>query len=92
MESLEIAIARVEEKVVAIDKRINGSIDDIKKHIEHGQAWRIAIVGVSVGLVLQTIALAFMWGKLVNTVEFNTRRLNIIEDLHRVQEDGRTQT
>jgi hypothetical protein len=85
-EQLIVDIATIKERTIAIDDRINGSIDDIKKHIEHGQAWRIGICGVAVGLVLQTVALAFMWGRLVNTVEFNTRRLNIIEDLHRIDE------
>lgn len=57
-------ICRIDETTQSLDKRINGSIDDIRKHIEHGQAWRVGIIGVGAMLVVQIIAFAYMQGQL----------------------------
>ena len=48
---LRTAIAVVENKITNVDKRINGSIDDIKSHIAAGSKWRLAIVIALVGLL-----------------------------------------
>jgi hypothetical protein len=80
--NLMSGVVRIEEKVVAIDKRINGSIDDIHDHIKAGIAYRIGIISVAAMLVIQTITLAFMWGQLCRTVEVNSGRIAAIENLH----------
>lgn len=72
----------IKERVITIDKRINGSIDDIQKHIEHGQGWRAGIIGVALMVIIQTLILASMWGRLCKTVEVNSERVKAIEDLH----------
>jgi hypothetical protein len=79
-------IAQIKEKVFSIDKRINGSIDDITKHIEHGQAWRIAIVGnfvtIFVLVAVQVGIFLFLWGQLTHQVMINTDRITQVENLH----------
>lgn len=62
-------------KVEAIDKRINGSIDDIHDHIKSGQGWRMGIMGLAGMLLIQILVFASMWGKLTNIVETNTRQV-----------------
>jgi hypothetical protein len=73
-------------KIDALDKRINGSINDIEKHIERGSAWRIAIVCSAVGwiiaLAIQVAGFCYMWGQLTKMVEINTGRISAIEILH----------
>jgi hypothetical protein len=81
-DDLLVTITRIDTTLLNVDKRINGSIDDIKKHIEHGQAWRMGIIGVAAMVIIQTLVLSSMWGKLVRTVEVNTGRIDGLEDLH----------
>ncbi len=61
-------VSRIDERTISIDKRINGSIDDIEKHIERGTSWRIGILGVAVGLIIQVIAFAYMYGQICQKV------------------------
>ena len=61
-------VSRIDERTIAIDRRINGSIDDIEKHIERGTSWRIGILGVAVGLIIQVIAFAYMYGQVCQKV------------------------
>jgi hypothetical protein len=68
-------LARIEERVINIDKRINGSIDDIKVHIEHGNRWRLAITSVALSLILAIISGVFAYGKLCGLVEDNTQEI-----------------
>jgi hypothetical protein len=75
-------IAVIKTTTEAIDKRINGSIDDIHDHIKAGSNWRLGIVGVGVMVIIQTLALSFMWGQLCRTVEINSGRITAMEDLH----------
>ena len=68
-------LARVEERVIAIDRRINGSIDDVKAHIEHSGKWRIGIAGVAIGLIVSIMSAVFFYGKLCSVVEDNTEEI-----------------
>ena len=79
-------VVRVEEKVNSINSRINGSIEDIQNHIEHGVAWRIAIVGNAIMIVV-TVALQigvflYLWGQLTKQVEINGSRIECLERIH----------
>jgi hypothetical protein len=74
-------LARVEERLIAIDKRINGSIEDIEKHIEHGGKWRASIIGVGSGLVLAVIGWVFAYGQIAKQVEVNTEKWAKAEDV-----------
>ena len=78
----EADIEVIKTTVINLDKRINGSIDDIEKHISSGKGWRVGIVGVAVMIIIQTITLASMWGRLCRTVEVNTVRIFDLEVLH----------
>ena len=68
-------LARIEERLISVDKRINGSIDEIKTHIEHGNRWRLAIAGVAFSLLLSIISGVFAYGKLCGLVEDNTQEI-----------------
>lgn len=81
-------LARIEEKIIAVDKRINGSIEEIEKHIEHGRSWRVAIIGVAGMVIIQSFLFASMWGKLCNMVDRNSSLLDkIIEIRPKIAED-----
>jgi hypothetical protein len=62
--NLRVATARIEERVINIDKRINGSIDDIHDHIKHGQNWRMSIVGTIVGVLITVGSAIYYYGEL----------------------------
>ena len=61
---IKVSQARLEERQVAIDKRINGSIDDIKIHIEHGGKWRLAVVGAVVILLINIGTGLYQYGRI----------------------------
>ena len=65
----------IKEKIIGVDARINGSIDDIKKHIEHGQAWRMSIVGVFIVIIIQIGTFVYLWGGVTEIVKKNTDHL-----------------
>lgn len=71
-------LARIEERLIAVDKRINGSIDDIKHHIENSRSRNLAIVLTFISAFL-TIFFTYgnakqEYGKLEQQVEVNTGR------------------
>ena len=68
----------IKTTVVNLDKRINGSIDDIQKHISAGQNWRIGIIGVAVMLILQIISFAYLFGHLASVVDDNTKEIAML--------------
>lgn len=68
-------LARIEERQIAIDDRINGSIDAIKEHIDHGHRWRTAIIGIFVAIIIQVVTFAYVYGNLAKTVSINERTL-----------------
>jgi hypothetical protein len=81
-------LVRVEERLIAVDKRINGSIADIEKHIEHGAKWRLSIIGVASALILAVIGWVYAYGQIAKQVEVNTDKLIKQED---IKETVRTQ-
>lgn len=76
-------IAIIKTTTSNLDKRINGSIDDIKHHIESGSAWRMSIVGLALTLILtvgvQVGAFLYLWGQISKQVEVNTARIYDLE-------------
>ncbi len=65
-------LCRIEERLIAVDKRINGSIESIGKHIDQGTKWRLSIiVAVALGLVA--------WGESKRQINVNTDRLTRTE-------------
>jgi len=72
-------LVRIEERQIAIDRRINGSIDAVEKHIEHGTKWRLAIVVAFIGLVGVFLGSIKGLGKAEKQIEVNTGRLDRLE-------------
>lgn len=72
-------VASTKATVIAMDRRINGSIDDFVNHIEHGHKWRATIVTVATVVVLEVIAFSFMFGKVSEAV-------GTLKTQHRVQQ------
>ena len=69
-----LILARIEERLIAVDKRINGSIDAIQEHIQHGTKWRLAIVVVALGLITFAVNRIEAQAKTNQLVEINTQR------------------
>lgn len=67
------SVARTEQKVESLDKRINGSMEAIREHIKQGSVWRGGIVGIAITVVLQLVAFSFAYGTLYKTVAVNER-------------------
>ena len=65
-------IAVIRNTLTAVDRRINGSIDDIKEHIEHGSKWRMAIIGVAGMVILNIILFSYGYGNIEGTVKRNS--------------------
>lgn len=78
---LEIAIntavdaAETKADVKSLDKRINGAMGKIATHIDHGKKWRVTIAVIGVGVVLNVIAFAYVFGRLAEAVEGNTAKI-----------------
>ena len=75
---LVTTLARIEERLIAVDKRINGSINDIQHHIENSRSRNLAIVLTFISAFL-TIFFTYgntkqEYGKLEQQVDVNTGR------------------
>lgn len=70
--------ARIEGTVVALDTRINGSIDMFYDHIKQGKGWRSIIAGIVIALIMQFVGFAFVFGRMDKTLEVNERVLQRI--------------
>jgi len=73
------SLARIEERLISVDKRINGSIDDITKHIEHGSKWRLAICGLVLGFIIFIYGIITSQAKTNQLVEINTEKWKVLE-------------
>ncbi len=76
-------LARIEERLIAVDRRVNGSLDAVAKHIDQGTKWRLAIVIAFIGLTGVFVSGVSSWGKAEKQIEINTERLAVIEASHR---------
>jgi hypothetical protein len=70
---IKIDLARTEERIIALDKRINGSIGTFYDHVKQGKTWRMAVAGIALTIVLEFIGFAFVFGTLFETVRVNER-------------------
>ena len=73
------SLARIEERLISVDKRINGSIDDITKHIEHGAKWRLTICGLVLGFAIFIFNVVVTQAKTNKLVEINTEKWKVLE-------------
>lgn len=71
-------IAVTKTLVANLDRRINGSMDSVARHIENGGKWRIAIFSAIVGLLITIGAGIFAYGVLVNKVDENRKDITTI--------------
>ena len=76
------SVAIIETTIVNLDKRINGSLKSIEKHMDEGIRWRIAIVGVGVTLLVQFMGFIVVGTRFTKQIEVNTCRLDTLESLH----------
>ena len=67
-------IAVIKTTVLALDKRINGSIDTIEKHIENSQPRNIAIGSAFITVLLFMLGFAFALGESRKQIQINTER------------------
>jgi hypothetical protein len=69
----------IKETTTNLDKRINGALDIVAKHIDAGSRWRFAIVGVAITLVVNIVIAAYWNGQMVRQIQVNTERLTRVE-------------
>ena len=74
-------IGYIKAKIESIDKRINGSIDDIHDHIKSGHRWRITIMVMIVTIVLEVVAFAKVWGSVETKCARNEKDIAKIQEL-----------
>ena len=59
----------IKNTVLNLDKRINGSMDSIKTHIEQGSKWRMTIATVGIGLILSIMGAVYAYGRVCERVD-----------------------
>ena len=72
--NLMTALARIEERQIAMDLRINGTIDDIKQHIGNSRPRNIAICVALVTVFIFIYNQAVNLGENRRQIEVNTKR------------------
>ena len=69
-------MAIVKTTLLALDKRINGSLDDMKNHMQNSRGRNLAIGTSLVSIVIFLFTLAYQWGISNKQIEVNTLRWN----------------
>ena len=72
------AVIRIEGKLLALDARINGSLDKMNSFRESGVWWRGSIVAIVLWLITTAVGL----GMYKQQIDVNTDRLEKIETYH----------
>lgn len=76
-------IAVIKTTVLALDKRINGSVNAIEKHIDNSRGRNIAVFGSIITIILFLFNLAYALGVNKKQVDINTERWNrLISEQH----------
>jgi len=75
-------IAFIKATIDSLDKKINGSMDAIRAHIEQGWQWRGLIISTIIGLIVQLVSFSYLYGMASRQIEINTKRLDRIEEHH----------
>lgn len=75
-------MAVVKTTVLSLDKRINGSIDTIERHIQNGIKVWVAIGGLVFTIFLMIISASRVAGETKKQIEVNTVRLTVLEEIH----------
>ena len=70
--------------IESLDRRINGSLHEMEKHMDVGNAWRMAILGIIVTIAIQIITFAYLWGGMTAIVDTITRKWEVLEPEHKM--------
>ena len=62
-------ISSIRTNVDSLRREINGTLRAMEAHINQGTRWRIAIFGVCVTVVVNTVIFAYCYGSLSETVQ-----------------------
>jgi hypothetical protein len=65
-----------------LDRRINGSLHEMEKHMDDGKGWRMSLIGIIVAIFLQIVTFSYLWGGLTTTVNNNTKKWAVLEPEH----------
>uniref|UniRef100_A0A6M3L9K1 Uncharacterized protein n=1 Tax=viral metagenome TaxID=1070528 RepID=A0A6M3L9K1_9ZZZZ len=68
-------LVRIEERLIAVDRRINGTIDDVKHHIENSRPRNIALIGALLTIVIFLINFSYGLGQNQKQIAVNTIKL-----------------
>lgn len=71
-------IGYIKASLQSIDKRINGTLDEIRLHIAQGEGWRKAIIGIIFAGCIQVVSFAYLFGCLYNEVQEHDKRFGRI--------------
>lgn len=74
-QELRDIMIRVEERQIAMDKRINGTVDDIKSHINNSRPRNIAVIGVAITIFIFIYNMAISLGENNRQIQVNTKIL-----------------
>lgn len=69
-------MTRIDAKLDSIEAKINEHFNVMKEHVEQGNKWRLAILGVIFAGIIQIVSFAYLFGTLNNQVNINTERWN----------------
>lgn len=73
-QELRDTVIRIEERLIAVDKRINGSINAIEKHIDNSRPRNIAIAGLVITIFIFIYNMAISLGENKRQVDINSQR------------------
>jgi hypothetical protein len=72
----------IKEKVTNVDRRVNGSIDAIEKHIKDGKTWRAIVASTALAIILNVVAFSYMYGKLCQKTDTVVYAIEELKELH----------
>lgn len=69
-----VSVTRIIERIDSLDQKVSMTNANMEKHIEQGEKWRLAIVGVIFAIFCQIGTFLYLWGGLIKQVQINTDR------------------
>ena len=74
MAIVKTTVINLDKNIIAMDKRINGSVNDMKKHMEGSKSRNLTIALSFIGVVLFLFNLSASLGESKRQLEINTKR------------------
>jgi hypothetical protein len=72
---------RMTAAVENLDRRINGSLHEMEKHMDSGKGWRAALLGVIVAIFLQIVGFSYLWGGMTSMVSSHEKKISTMETI-----------